>query len=209
MLHAQYCLAAWLSPEPPAVCQGVKAAYCMVFSRILLHVSIHLLSFTDKNTFLMWVPFDTVSQFSSKGCGAHQQKAGYPTRWLWHLERQRGLVGFICLKTSEDGVCTHNLICAQNTNTCCCRHAACGFRSSLVKTGLNPSTTAASIFSRNPVLAISEGFRRHLATATVAQFADFYFIFFFSLRFAAAFFAFCGDSLHVAGERKVEGVVDQ
>lgn len=78
-----------------------------------------------------------------------------------------------------------------------------------MKTGLNPSTTAASIFSRNPVLAISEGFRRHLATATVAQFADFYFIFFFSLRFAAAFFAFCGDSLHVAGERKVEGVVDQ
>lgn len=113
-------------------------------------------------------------------------------------------MGFICLKASGVGACTHNLICAQNINTCCCRHAACGFRSSFVKTTFNPITTAVRSFSRNPILAISEGFKRNLATATVVRFAD---IYFFRLRFVAVLFALYGDCLRIAVERKVEGVV--
>lgn len=56
-LHAQYCLAAWLSPPPPAVCEGTRAASCVVFSRVVLHLGMHLLMLTEKMSSLMWMHF--------------------------------------------------------------------------------------------------------------------------------------------------------
>lgn len=72
-----------------------------------------------------------------------------------------------------------------------------------MKTTFSPSTAAAKSFSRNPILAIREGFKRNLATATVVPFADFYF---FQSKVCSCFLcAVWRQSAYLCG--KVEGVV--
>lgn len=133
----------------------LEAAGCLVFPGISLHVSMPLLTFTEKITFLtgrhlaqsvrsLQSDVEPIREGREPGSGAWaSRKAAHPGGI--HL---LGALGARCVQ--------HNLICAWNINPGCCRHAAWGFTSSFVKTAFTPSTAAARSFPGNPIPAISE-----------------------------------------------------
>lgn len=69
-------------------------------------------------------------------------------------------------------VCVSVIRFVHGKEPCCCGHAVCGFRSSFVNTVFSPSATAARSFSRSPSLALREGFKGNLATASAVRFAE-------------------------------------
>lgn len=76
-----------------------------------------------------------------------------------------------------------------------CGRCAAGFGSPFVKSTARPSAAAARSSARNPIIAITAGFKRNLATAAVLCFADFS-----RLRSVALLFS-------LYGEREREGSV--
>lgn len=157
------CTAGLAVPDPLVLgCERCKP--CVSSLELYFTLACVCLHLQRKWLFRCRCVFDTVSRFSAKGWGYPTPKLGIPKGALTWWD-----------PPAWGWCCGHDLICAQNINTCCCRHAACGFRSTFVKTTFSPSTAAAKSFSRNPILAIREGFKRNLATATVVPFADLFF----------------------------------
>lgn len=128
--------AAWCpSLSCPFPCR--KAAGSLVFPGISLQVSLLLLMFTEKMTFLTGRHL-TQSLRSPQSDVEPIRESREPGPGAW-ASRKAAHPGGIHLLGALGARCVqHNLICAWNINPARCRHAAWGFTSSFVKNSIQP-----------------------------------------------------------------------